>query len=1141
MYYQVGISTVFRRYNITVVVAFIVIILVAFSVASFRYFDQLAKHKQQSLNELKQEAQQLNLMLEKSVQAVVGIQEFAQYILKHPKEINTPMPSLSQQKEIYYLNKPLHDVLQQGRRLSSNITGLGKISDFTELKRQEIAMANALTPAFIVAQSIIKEATWFYYISFDDFVNIYPWVDREIWQFNSKTLSNPHNKTLKALTFKDNRVIWSAPYLDAAGSGMNASVGTGVFHQEKLLGSVVIDVNLSRLHANLAEVESTDEGLILYNQNNDILLSKRLGKASLSYRTSWEDLLPISLQELNAKNLASVDNTLKIGDWFIEKQVLSINGWTLLKYQKYVNFTAPQYSDFIFVFAMLFIGLLAFLMLVNTMTKRTFIKPTTEFISHIQFCAEGDPGKVTPAVDWIHWFQVVEDIFTQNRSLLLQLTEQNDVLDSRVIEKTHELQETSAKHQRDYALLRSVMDAIPELIVFNDPQGLLMGCNHSFERLTNHSVYEMLGYKSVDFMPKALANEVIRLNKVSNEIYPQKALIKAGDFIYQGFCTQFTDEQGKKLGSISIFHDVTIQQATQSALEKARDQAEFANKAKIQFLANMSHEIRTPINAMQGLMDLLAHTSLDTRQNHYLANAQSASSTLLHLVDELLDLSKIEAGKMVVSQRAVNLPTIIDKALKLNITNVDHTKVQIIVDISPKVPSNVVSDEMRLVQVLANLFNNAIKFTEQGEIKLVVEALSMNDKEVQVRFSMIDTGIGIALDKQGHLFNAFSQADESMTRQYGGSGLGLSICQQIIKLMGGEISLTSRLGEGSKLSFILPLKRVNSAQGLQSLANNNGLSDELNKDKNTESNSLLLPPEPNNPLVSGITLYSVKERLSASFVASINQMGWFLKEVISTDNLYQTIIEDNSVLLIDEVSFVEQHNNPKFTPYLSSFSLVCVCQPALRQLSNDTFNYLKQLSIPYLLIDIPLYRYSLDQISQALFDKKENSFHGSSSDNRVMNNQVEQQYVFKEHKDDFPLSPINVSSGDKLAGVSVLLVEDNLVNQLVAKELLLSMGAKVNIAENGQSALDILLENNFDVVLMDIQMPIMDGLTAAKQIRKQNKYQNLPIIAMTAHARDEDKQQSLAAGMNLHIPKPVTGQVLFSSIKQVMDEKVIPS
>ena len=1109
MYSQAAKNTVFRRYNIAVVVAFLIIILIALSVASLRYFDQLAEHKKLSSYDLQQEVNQLNTMLEQSVQAVEGIQEFAQYNLKHPKELNARPPLLVQDGNFYYLNKTGHDVLEQGKRISGNITGIGDSSQFSAAKKQELAMAHALTPAFVSAQKVIKQGTWFYYLSFDNFVNLYPWVDRDIWQFNSQILTNPYNTKLRQLKVNTNRVMWSAPYLDSAGSGMNASLAKGVFHRNKLLGAVVIDINLARLHASLPELQSADQGLVLYNKNNQILLFKRSGKEPLTYRATWQDLLPETLGYLNANRLSQLGNSIELDEWYVEKQELAVNGWTLLKYQHFEKLSAPLRSDFAFVFSVLFIGLLAFLMLVNSMTKRTFIEPTTEFIRHIGFCAQGDSGMVKPSPDWLHWFQVVEELFTQNRSLLLQLTEQNDVLDARVIEKTQELQDSSEKNQRDYALLRSVMNAIPELIIFNDPQGLLIGCNQTFERLTQHQEKDMLGSKAAKFMPKALASEINYLNSVSDNTYPQQALIEAGDYIYQGFSNQFQNDQGDILGTISILRDVTKQQAIQSALEKAKNQAEYANKVKIQFLANMSHEVRTPINAIQGMMNLLNNTALDSRQTHYLLNAQSASVTLLHLIDELLDLSKIESGKMVISHDAVSLPDIINKALKLNITNVEVSKVNINIELDSKVPSYVFSDEMRLVQVISNLFNNAIKFTEHGEIKLTVDTIALSENDTLVRFKMIDTGIGIAKDKQGSLFEAFTQADDSMTRKYGGSGLGLSICQQIIKLLGGEITLKSKLGQGSELSFVLPFKRV------------------------------LTPDSVDDTLLSDITLCVIGQNLSASFIETVTSMSGHL---YTFDSLMQFCQQQsaekakrNVVLLIDEQTFIEERSSDMFFSCKDKVTLLGLCQPAMTQLSQTACEHLDELDTPYVLLDLPLFRFSLKQIQQAIVTKK--AF-------VPLNKQVNQTFIEKQTLNgpnslDYTINEQDQSlenSKDNLAGINVLLVEDNLVNQLVAKELLLNLQANVIIADNGQRALDTLNERAFDVVLMDIQMPIMDGLTAAKHIRSQSKYQTLPIIAMTAHARAEDKSNSLAAGMNLHMPKPVTGKVLLDSIKQVLAE-----
>jgi CheY-like chemotaxis protein len=553
-------------------------------------------------------------------------------------------------------------------------------------------------------------------------------------------------------------------------------------------------------------------------------------------------------------------------------------------------------------------------------------------------------------------------------------------------------------------------------------------------------------------------------------------------------------------------------------LKKQKNQAEYANQIKLQFLANMSHEVRTPINAMQGMMNLLSHTAMDTRQHHYLTTAQSASKTLLHLVDELLDLSKIEAGKMVVNYEPINLPTIIDKALKLNLSNVNYDQVEVIVDIEANVPSNVKSDEKRLIQVLSNLLNNAIKFTAQGQIKLIVELLSNNEAASDIRFSVSDTGIGIAADKQSQLFTAFTQADESMTRKYGGSGLGLSICQQIINLLGGEINLVSSLGQGSELSFMLSMPHVD-CKILENYSTKNMNSSLAAISKHLHNSA----SQTAQPSIASVNIYTINQQLSPSLKQNIAQIHWPLYEIDSLDELAHLDISDNAVLLIDEKNLILSTTKQPLTELLSAFQLVALCQPALKPLPIETCKKLDNLPIPYLLVDSPLFRYGLDQIAQKLSEQSVTSKVKSAIQKKQL-----PSHVNKINSLD---SGIN---NNNLLGISVLLVEDNLVNQLVAKELLLSMQAKVTIANNGQQAISILAEQVFDVILMDIQMPIMDGLTAAKTIRSQTQYEKLPIIAMTAHAREEDKRQSIAVGMDLHVSKPVTVNILFDSIKKVL-------
>jgi PAS domain S-box-containing protein len=1100
-------NTVFRRYNTAVVVAFVIIVFIALTAASLRYYSELSTHKQQGLSQLSSQAERLNAMLKQSEQAISGIQEFAQYALKYPSELYSQTPPLRQDGALFFLDKQHRHLLEQDKHISGNITGFGNVEQFSILKKQEISMANALTPAFVAAQKVIEEAMWFYYISVEQFVNIFPWVGRDSWRFSDRMLTNAHAQKIKQLGFDNNKVIWSSPYIDSAGAGMNTSLGIGVYRDKKMLGAMVIDISLARLQQSLSELESSDQGLVLFNQDNDILIFKQKGKEALSYRASWQKLLPKALHHLNGQSLSQLPNSVQVGDWLVEKQTLSVNGWTLLKYQSYDNFILPLRSHFIFMFTILLIGLIAFLMLVNAMTRRSFIKPTHDFISHIEYCAEGDPGKIKANADWLHWFVLVEDIFTQNRSLLLQLKEQNEVLDNRVLEKTQALQETSAKHQRDYALLRSVMNAIPELIIFNDPQGKLMGCNKAFEQLSGLLEREMLGFQANSFMPKALANEVAIRNEQLTNIYPQKALIQAGAESYQGFCNQFTNAQGEVLGTMTILQNVTERQATQSALEKAKNQAEYANQVKIQFLANMSHEIRTPINAIQGMMDILSRTLLDARQQHYLVNAQTASFSLLHLVDELLDLSKVEAGKMVIVKEVVNLPEIIDKALKLNAANVHTKKLTISVDLSANVPSFILSDEMRLVQVISNLLNNAIKFTERGEVALFVDVISSSNAGTLVSFKVKDTGIGIASDKQGHLFEAFSQADISMTRKYGGSGLGLSICQQIVKLLGGEITLKSSLGDGSEFSFILPFSLPDKSDK-QSFEYHQSAADRL----------------------ATIELCVIKQTLTPSYIETIENLSWHYSQFEDLHAFYDKFSNSEKsrrtiVLLVDEKFFLQQKlamelANINWSKYVD---LIGLSQPIMCELSSDTCQHLDTLNVAYILLDTPLYRYSLEQIIKALAKTS-------------LRKQAELTPKIESIKALPEASAVEQTenSGD-LSGINVLLVEDNLVNQLVAKELLMSLKASVTIAENGQRALELLDEKTFDVVLMDIQMPIMDGLTATKEIRKQAKYHDLPIIAMTAHAREEDKQGSLAAGMNLHMAKPVTTKLLQMSILQALE------
>ncbi|MCJ8320455.1 MAG: ATP-binding protein [Colwellia sp.] len=1131
MPYQDFKNKVFKRYNIAVVLVFIIIIIMAVAFGFLRYQSELDSYTKQSLIALSDQGNELNSILEHSVQTIKGMQKFANYSLTYPDELSAKAPKLLQDGVLFYLDTPRHRVSSINRKLSGNITGLGKVDLFEQDKINEIAMANALTPAFISANMTLPAATWFYYISFNQFVNIYPWIDRKNWHYTDKMLNNSYMDKVARTPLDATEHFWSPPYIDSAGSGLNTSLSIGVVNDNKVAGAIVININLASLEKTLPDLSSPKHGIVLLNNENRVLAYKHQNKSALSAQTSWQDVLPEALGRYSASELSSFSNSHEVEGWILQKYQLPVNDWTLIKYQPYADFTAPVRSRFMLVYLLFISGLVAFLTLVYLLTRSTFIKPATDFMNHIEYCAQGDPGKIKPTADWLHWFNIVENIFGQNRSLLQQLKEKNKDLDLRVIEKTKALIDSSQHHQRDSALLRSVMNAMPELIIFNDDKNQLIGCNKAFEAYVQQTETVMLSTEVARLMPASLGNALIELSNKSlhanninshdddlllssNSIASSyQHVVETNSHTYEVVSRQFFNNSGKSQGTINIFRDVTEQYEIQSALKSAKNQAEYANKAKNQFLANMSHEIRTPINAIQGMMALLEQSQLNSHQLHYLVNAQNASTSLLHLIEELLDLSKIEAGKMFISKYATNLDVIVNKALKLNLGMILSSDIALIVDISPDVPQIVMTDEMRLVQVLTNLLNNAVKFTHQGEIKLTVELTAKSQSNVLVRFTVKDDGIGIAKDKQRYLFDAFSQADESMTREYGGSGLGLSICQQIVNLLGGTITLDSELSVGSSFSFVLPFSLPST--------------DTLENDHDSD-------------LSKDVLVCNLRCELSVNLIHSIEILQWSYLSVNSLTDIEMLANHQQIILLVDggSISLDDFQNIEDLlaTPQ-HSIALLAICQEAVSAIPLYISERLNQLPLPYIMLDKPLYRFSITEMNNALLARvsDKNVLVDSCSLNNNSNNNTSKN--------------ANVTRGDALvekrdlSDIIVLLVEDNLVNQLVAKELLLNMHAKVFIAENGQNALDILAEHqnseqaDIDIVLMDIQMPIMDGLTATRIIRKQALYDTLPIIAMTAHARAEDKESSLDAGMNLHIAKPINSAILFSSIVSLLFPK----
>jgi len=1074
------------------------IMLLTFVITLYNYYLAREAYRDAKLSEMAEYSIQLNNKLASTEQTLSGIRDLAQYYLRFPEELPSNPPSLRQEGKYFYLNKTRQALNANSRIMSGNITGIGRIDTFNQSFKTELIMANALTPAFVAAQESIKEANWLYYISMRRFVNLYPWVPRSIWQYSDQSLDDNLLQNIKAATSTDEK-FWSRPYVDSAGKGLNIALGMGVYADNELKGVMQVDISTAGLYNYLPNVSAQEHGYLLVDKQSHVILHKNGANLTLSAHKVLSDAVPSQLKQLSYQGLLNLAPSSEIAHWVVQRQKLPVNDWILLQYQQKSDFYAAINQRFFAIFSGIFFGLLSLLVVVYYVTHRSFIAPSKKFISHIENCSAGDPGKIKPSDEWRHWFKIVEDLFGENRSLMQRLKDQNNELDLRVKEKTEALFYKSEQHQRDYALLRSVMDAIPDYILFNDQKGQLIGCNQTVENLVLQKEADILGYQISDFIAEGLGDKVaqsVANNQAIQSPVAHQQTVSTENHSYEIYQAPFYDEYNVLLGSIVLIRDVTRQYEVNQALQRAKNQAEEANQIKSQFLANMSHEIRTPINAIQGMFFLLQQSRLNKAQEQYLVNAETASNTLLYLVNELLDSAKVESGNMSVHKELVELDSIVSQALNLNITALVGKELNLSVAIDSQVPLQVHTDTMRLVQVLSNLLNNAIKFTERGKVDFSV-SLSGEPTDVEciaILFKVKDTGIGIEKTKQSGLFEAFKQADESMTRVYGGTGLGLSICQHIAQLLGGEITIESTLGHGAEFTLALPL-HVSTSQ--------------VNSDN--IGNCLTKFQEP----FSAISVLNLAVYMPDKIRENFHDIGQQVIDISKMTELKSKSPKTHKILFIDSSNYPQGLKEIDLNIIQQEVVVLALCQPVASVISSVLLEQLNRHGVNYQLLEMPLYRQVIAKLAEQL----------------------------QRLSSDEPLSLANVVIADKkprgtcLSGLKIMLVEDNLVNQLVAVKLLESLQAQVIIAQNGQEALDKLPEQHIDIILMDIQMPIMDGLTATKHIRSQRQYRNIPIIAMTAHAREEDKQQCLAIGMNLHIAKPISLKTLRESILSQLETR----
>ncbi len=518
-----------------------------------------------------------------------------------------------------------------------------------------------------------------------------------------------------------------------------------------------------------------------------------------------------------------------------------------------------------------------------------------------------------------------------------------------------------------------------------------------------------------------------------------------------------------------------------AALAVAKAEAEQANRFKSYFLANMSHEIRTPMNAIMGFSYLALQTELSTRQYHYLDKIHTSSQALLGVINDILDFSRIEAGKLEIEHVSFSLDEVYENLANLTMMKAEEKGLQLYFNRNPQVPDSLVGDPLRLGQVLVNLVGNAIKFTEHGEVRVNVELEQREATRTWLRFSISDTGIGIKAEQIPRLFGAFTQLDDSTTRRYGGSGLGLSICQHLVQLMGGEITAQSVPGEGSTFTFSLPFQI--------------GVAAERN-----------WAPEPD---LRGLRALVVDDNPSA-------------REILG-DRLTSFTFEVSTANGADEALDLLRQADAEDRPY--KLVLMDWRMPGLNGVEAGT--QIKQNSgLKHIPAVILITAYGREEVMrQAEAAGLDGFLIKPVSPSTLFDTVIR---VLEKGSDGRSGPPVGM--GTQLLNGKVLLVEDNVINQQVAQEILEGMGLTVEVAGNGREALAVLHKNEYDLVLMDIQMPDMDGYEATRQIRADPRFEKLPVIAMTAHAMSGERERCLAAGMNEHIPKPIDPTRLFATL-----------
>lgn len=662
--------------------------------------------------------------------------------------------------------------------------------------------------------------------------------------------------------------------------------------------------------------------------------------------------------------------------------------------------------------------------------------------------------------------------------------------------------------------LNAVLEAATLVsIIATDTNGIITIFNSGAEQMLGYKASEMLGKHSPTIfhskeeletrgieLSKEFSREIKGLNSVVENVRQGKPETREWLYIRKDgkqinvslSVTALRDAEGNFIGFLGVATDITERKQVHEELQKAKEEAELAAKTKSEFLANMSHEIRTPMNAVIGMTGLLLDTKLSTEQIDYVETIRSSGDALLTIINDILDFSKIEAGKLELEQSPFDIKDCIEESMVLIASKAAEKGLNLTYSIDPLTPRIIVGDMARLRQVLVNLLTNAVKFTKMGEVSITVKASEMeamsktnkleeNNKFYQVHFSVKDTGIGIPKDRINNLFQAFTQVDASTTRKYGGTGLGLAISKLLCEMMGGTIWVESLVGVGSAFHFFI-ISQIDSSQpthcDLESIL--------VNK------NILVVVDDP-------IDQYFLNQQIESwgmytRATTLVDEALYWIRDGVQFDvAIIDSDIQNFQHFLQELVNYSPDQNLPVLTLNTAENPVVLKKIEAMETIGSLTkpFN------------------------THHLYEKLTNIFSTLSTKDRQPKTLLEVDYEMALKQ---PLR--------------LLIAEDNAVNQKVALKMLAKMGYRADIAGNGLEVLDALNRQNYDAILMDLQMPEMDGLEATREIRRRFIENRPRIIAMTANAMPGDREICLEAGMDDYLSKPVRIEQLQTVLKR---------